>query len=919
MRKILLLMLGILVFVFLFSFNSVVAEDNSSNVSAANVSDVNLTDVDANVSDVQKNIEIVLARNKYLANETVEGVVKLRLYETIESGKVMLVRFGGKSYKLDLREILEVSNLTFTELPAVINPINAGSSKVVQVTSDVPAMFALKLPSEILGGVDSVDLDITGVAGNKLLNPYLDVGNDGNMDWYYLGDFIGWKSSFILPDDLDESSRDSAYLTANNPDYFCEVIDVPRTKDLKVSVKYKKLAEGGDIKAAIFSPIVPGNPDWVSGEGSVCDLPELANLDYRTCDIHLNYAAKGKLQVCVYSEIPVVGDATQLYEIATDSLEPTVSAYNCRVGAGEGNCFPQAYKGGDYFIKVQSADYTNNLVGLVDVNDWNTYPNSFAMAIENYVGTDMKPDGICTDPICAIPITVYGNGSGSLAFSNLKIAYEDNTKSTSSLFEIEQANPEIASINGNDLSIQDVTLEIPLRFFGEFRTSSPSFIFLEQVMTASFNQEEASVNLRVYRDAIPKSATEQLMDGTNNAINFAFADEDMAKLLRLLELDEGFKAAKVKMDDYSAKLLTTLDIGALELEIEGFLADLPKGIKLRNTLIDSFVAEPADITSDIQTTLGKEEKYSFQFKSDILAKVKTYDIEYNSGETVTAILVSKKITPKESLKKITVYETIPKSVAQSVEDVKFEQTPKVVNPDPVVSWYFPDFKSTDISYAIVTDSAFSLYDFKTIIVPTESAETEEEVEGFCGDFVCDSDEDEDVCPEDCAVETESSMGLIIGLVAALLFVVLYVLAFINSDNFRTAAIGGMPFKNKGQLASVMSYIAGAKAKGTPVAKIFVALKQNKWKDKQITVAYKAVELDQGLDEVLKGIPPKDKDRAPMVRYLVAGLQRGMDIKMVTNYLVKGGWTKGEVSSAYMMARIGMPFKFWLSKVGIVVK
>ncbi len=911
MRKISMFVIAVL-----FLLAAVVAQDGNETAVESNVSDVNLSE--SNLTDVQSNLELVLSRNRYLPNETVSGVVRLKLDSAVGSNKVMSVRFGNNVYKKTIKEILNATNLTFTELKVVLNPVNPSDSKVVHVASDSPAMLALKLPSEIPGGVGSVEMTVAGVPANKLFNPYFDVGNDGNMDWYYLGNFVGWATGFLKSEDLDESGKDAAYLNDDNSDYFCEVISVPRTKDLKVSVKYKKRAEGGNIKAAVFS-IISGDPSWVGGEGSVCDLEDVsaANLMYRSCEIHLGYAAEGKLQVCVYSEIPEAGSGTPLYEITTDSLQATSSSYTCAVSAGSGICIPHTYSN-DYFIKVQPADYTGNLVGEVNVADWNTYPNSFAEAIENYVGTDVNPEGVCTDPICTVPITIYGNGSGTLTFSNLKISYEDNTKVASSLFGIEKANPEIGSVNGNDLSINPVTLEIPLRVFGKFVTGYPSFVFSEQAVGVEFNDYSSGAVIRVYRDAIPQSEAGMVLEETIKTVDSALADKDKATLLKLLGLDTVMSEKRARLGEYSLMLSGSED-EALDSEVEGFVADLPKKIRLKGSLIDSFVAEPGDITSDVKTSLADSEAYAFQFKADVLAYVKTYEIEYNSGEVVTAVLVKKKITPKESLKKINVYEMIPKSVVSSVEDVKFEQTPKVVNPDPVVSWYFPELKESEISYAIKTDAGFSIYDFKTIIAPSGEEEAEEAPETVCGDGFCDAGEDESSCPEDCVVKKESGLGLIVGMAVGLLLVALYVLAFLNPVNFRKAALGGMPFKTKAQMDSVMGFIAASKAKGVSAPNILVALKKNKWTDRQVTVAYRAVEMDQELDSVLKNVPQKSKGNGPMKVYLLAGLQRGLDINVVSNYLVKGGWARGEINSAYMIARIGMPFRLLLGMMGIKIK
>lgn len=927
MHKAFWILLGLSVLLLSFSSDLSFAqgENESSNVTVSNIT--NVSDVPVVNESQEKNLEIVLFKSRYLPNVTVDGIVKIRLGGPVDSDESVNVRFANYSYNVNMTEILRSMNTSYILAPPVIEAVNPSGAKSISVKSGKPSMFAVKLPKEI-DKVVSMNMGIVGDASNKLTVPYMDIGNDGKIDWFYLGDFSSWNQKYINSSDLKEEGARTVIMYDNLQNrslYYCAWIDVPRTKDIKIFAKYRKLADGGNITAAVLNSITPGDPLEISGFGTSCDLPEQNVMQYASCDIHLDYAAKNKLHVCVFTKVPGRSEDAELYSLGVDALEPASStSFNCEPDEEWGVCLP--HENGDYFVKVQTAKYESNLNKVIGFNDWNTYPNSFVSEIEAYVGTSGAEgpvlEGVCSTSICTVPVSIYGNGTGEISLSNLDLKYksEGSTTVESTFYEVERATTQIISVDGADLSATPVMLEVPLSVFGDFNTPFINTVFVDQSLKMKFGDDSDEAFFRVYKDKIPQSQTERLVDATGTVIANALTNEDMSKMLKVLQLDEKFTSAKEKLDEYSVLLVQQGEDPALVAEVEQFVADLPSSIRLKKSLVDKFVAEPSDVSKDIKSPLSAEEIYNFQFKADIIAQLKIYEIAYNSGDKTTALAVVKKIAPKSTIGKVNVFEFIPKSVAQSVDDIKFDQVPKIVNPDPVVSWYFPSLEQTEISYVIVSESEPSIYEFKTLIAPSgEEKEEAVEEEPVCGDGVCDATEDDGSCAEDCKVEAKVNVLNMVLIAVGLVLVLMYALAFLNPNSFRKAALGGMPFKRKEHLESLTAYISGAKSKGVADSKIMASLKQSKWSDKQINFAFKALVVDRQLDAQLKSIPAKQKSAKPMNQYMSAALARGWNVEMVKGYLLKAGWSKGEISSAYLSARLGVPLRLAFSKIGIRVK
>lgn len=84
-----------------------------------------------------------------------------------------------------------------------------------------------------------------------------------------------------------------------------------------------------------------------------------------------------------------------------------------------------------------------------------------------------------------------------------------------------------------------------------------------------------------------------------------------------------------------------------------------------------------------------------------------------------------KVTPIRGMKNFTIYEEIPKSIAQSAKDIVFSIEPEIIQDDPLVAWHFEELKQAkEITYEVVGEheDAHELTSTTTIAEETESLE-----------------------------------------------------------------------------------------------------------------------------------------------------------------------------------------------------
>lgn len=117
-----------------------------------------------------------------------------------------------------------------------------------------------------------------------------------------------------------------------------------------------------------------------------------------------------------------------------------------------------------------------------------------------------------------------------------------------------------------------------------------------------------------------------------------------------------------------------------------------------------------------------EDKYDID---EILEAKKITEVFIDTRKTSSIAdgktLVKLTIRPKRPLKNFTVYEYIPKSLAESASEITFKVQPKVIRDDPLVVWHFAELKDpVDLSYELKKEVADAASHASTISFAEEA-------------------------------------------------------------------------------------------------------------------------------------------------------------------------------------------------------
>jgi hypothetical protein len=228
-------------------------------------------------------------------------------------------------------------------------------------------------------------------------------------------------------------------------------------------------------------------------------------------------------------------------------------------------------------------------------------------------------------------------------------------------------------------------------------------------------------------------------------------------------------------------------------------------------------------------------------------------------------------------------------------------------------------------------------------VPTQLKREPKKVESYCGDGICDRDEDEDDCPEDC-LEAECGDGYCDegeeetcpedceeGGLGWLIFVIIMVLAvgggiagFLIKKKMGAKEEEGevkeeepMPFASKKDLDSVTSYITEARKRSMDDDRIKAFLMKGGWKPEQVDYGFKKLEKPgakkaekpgekpaekaAGKPEAAKTPFANPKDQEVVVKYILDAHNKGMNSQQIADALMKSGRTREQVKFAFDIA------------------
>tara|TARA_Y100000034_G_scaffold39094_2_gene48175 strand:- start:12143 stop:13438 length:1296 start_codon:yes stop_codon:yes gene_type:complete len=183
------------------------------------------------------------------------------------------------------------------------------------------------------------------------------------------------------------------------------------------------------------------------------------------------------------------------------------------------------------------------------------------------------------------------------------------------------------------------------------------------------------------------------------------------------------------------------------------------------TSLNLATSEPAQqALTEIQEAIDSGEVVSLDVKKSLIVyKVKSK----TTFKSTTVSLITSEFTALKDGKNVRVIETIPKTMAESADDVKFVglQPTLILQADPIFEFDFAEVKEGDkkeIKYTI--NKKISEITSNTVAVYEES----DEKPAVCGNNICEDGETIESCPGDCKVEKEPTYGwLIVGIIIVL--------------------------------------------------------------------------------------------------------------------------------------------------------
>ncbi|RME54317.1 hypothetical protein D6777_04125 [Candidatus Woesearchaeota archaeon] len=884
-----LLIIILLIILATLHFSSGEENATSTNTTINNIE----TPTNITTNDIESPITLIYDNDKVLVGEKLEGKIKIKLNQTISPDEEIELKLLSKSKKIKIKDLLDNASISYSIKENMLEKSNPESSKTITFTQDGNYTIGVLLPR--FSQVHSVKMDVSGPANNNIKIPRMDIGNDGTIDWFYLGDFDGFEQDSVVPEGLNEDAPGRSVFLNDNKTYFCQKIDLPFAQDFDVYAKYKKTGSMGNISALILAPF-EGNFNYLTGGDDNCDMEESDVESYHHCitKVQLNYAAKGEHLVCVYNaggyELDGEGNPIQdsnEYVVRADNSETSQTAYKC-VSESEGDFQCSPITTNNFFIKVKPGKYTQYLRSSIDFDKYELGPRAVLNSFRKYVGSNDDNEnpfnnfpGVCQEESCLLPITIYVNGSGEITISNLDVRYfYEVEQAESQIFDVVKAPPIIEKINNKNLETEAVTIEIPLSLF-DFEVPDMPISYLKSYnakIKVKFMGYDDEAELTVYKDTIPLEGAMAKINETEFYINQILADNTMTEFLEMLQIKPKLLDAKAQLANLRLQAQGAEDDTTYIEQLETLKEGLVKSVKQKRAVSDVGLVNLNDIKNEMLQGYTAEEVLRMQDDFNVKFSVKTYEVEDYNGNVEKYNLVKKTITAKATAKKVSIYEEIPKSVAYSVNEITFSETPDIVKPDPIVKWFVQNLRDKEITY--VVKSNIDVYDeTKTIVVKEKEVEEvqQEEDEDECGDNVCGDTEDEESCPEDCKEPSSSFVWvLVVILVAAGGLFLLVKLGVINLGK-------KSPFANKAQEDAVVKFVRSMKAKGKKDEEIQKMLLGKGWSKDHVQYVF----------ELIKQNPVNPA----LVKYVAAARKKGMTDEQIRNVLLQQKWPKEQVEAA----------------------
>ncbi len=813
------------------------------------------------------NISVTLDSSSYPESALLAGAAEIQLDGPLSQQTQFYATIDGNRSSLLLTAALEQQNIPY-ELSAATPKIEDASPATTLIYTTRGAQnFILRLPKSVRIQKMSMNLNGDTQEGSYPSFPKIDANRDGNYEWSYVGEFLSFNNTFILPLGLKENQENIVSIDEKNA-YYCERITLPSSKDFLISAKYRpvKPTSSADLEAVLFS--TSGSGDSIIGLGGtdVCDLNEETSTDptYHACSLHLPYVISGDYLVCMHNA--GLNLSPDIYYEASRDLDKQ-SGYRCgALTNGKTNCASQQ---GDFFIKAQQASYNgalNNRVLLAE-----GAPDALLPAKLN----EQLQTCISYEGFCYLSLELTSESKGLIYLDGLDITYNDQGSIVheKNFYTLSSSSPVLFKLGGKDLTQENYTLTLPLGLLAIATPKLSSSTTVKNYTLEVGLSPGPSVSTTV--EVTRTNTTENLTFTGNFTDDVAFYQQVFTSLLQehaaVLEIG-GYKS-KIEPVLKSLSQYTTLSTSSntsttsltqLEDQIMDQIKTLPQYVSSVSSSSFTPSASASDFKDDYIYPQQRDEKSKQQLAYLQQQYAPTVTVEtlevvlFNKQQQLFTVVEHSTSTSFGSGKMIVIF---PSSFASSTSSISFTQDPTTtLSASPLtVSWDIASLPTT-MHYAIKGNLLSAADDLRVLFVPEKIPEKTEQPRTSCGDSVCSvlvSEgqkiylEDSDSCPADCGGGNNPWMiGAVFLLLAVLLFYYfggMYkgpwnfqeVLQRIKKGKDSKAA-GNKLFGSSSDEANLRSYVQNALKKGVTKDAVTTTLLNRGWTKQQVDAVMKQV-------------------------------------------------------------------------------
>ena len=440
----------------------------------------------------QKSVGVSLSSTQFKQDQQLTGSLTLNNLGTLpKSTKIISYINNNKISEKTLFDIINDSNLNISLLSETYGIDFLSDSKTIDFTSNyLNELIAIKLPKDSI--IKDSQINLLSQLNKPADNLKLDIGSDGTIEWFFLGNTTGWESD-LLPSTsrlLTETStlnlKGTGYGSSN--EYYCEEINLSLSKSFNIKTKYQWI---GDSQATLYGNILNENAELQTIQS--CEFPREEIRNWYNCTLDLEDAIKGNYFVCVYLH-GGLSDINYI-QLAFESQQDT-SAYRC----DSYHCSEIGNK--EYFIKVAPGIHKTKLENTA----------VFSQNLDEVLTEYLK---VCT-PVndeCIILINLSVSAPGELKINNMAINYEDKFED---LITINNFYTEV-SLKESQYNFEEIT-EIPLELLDlkapltngsttlkieieDFENKTSFETVYAPITNFTVSDDKVSVNQQVYFDA----------------------------------------------------------------------------------------------------------------------------------------------------------------------------------------------------------------------------------------------------------------------------------------------------------------------------------------------------------------------------------------------------------------------------------